>query len=751
MNGIHPFKLLGNICCLLLITVTTATADDLRETSVIGQIPDDASFLFVTREHKTIFNRVMATPLLQRWTQQSEFQKAWSELTGKNFTPNENTDETTIWWNTTEEGQLVRDFAFDALSHEFFIYGDNSWVEMPRAFAGIFKRLTKLDADIKQGEEELGDDQQAKRTLAMLKSIPDEEYAKIQIPNTTFGVWVEDVERAQQVLELLRSRLESQLQEADANFLRGIYTGPQQGDQVSGVPSYYSFNFELRGDLLPTAYLQAMFDQSELTRAQEELVYFFIDGLRSRSLTVSVGRRGHLVLFSIGGDPSKLYEQPTGDRLVDHKKFEVLQPFLERTITSLSYISDDLMRLGWTEKRSTSFYDDWAKSIREDAKDDEGIQKIVAEQLADDLVELGRDLQQFHTRPGGKLGFSVLNESSFEAYRYDWSQHPQRDASRPLEILNHVGGKPFFVHAWRKSYRPEVYNFRSKWLARVWWYLDKAAIELGKQTDGAEMLMYAMFKEQLRSYAKEFDELNRELLIPAFEDGQGAFVLDLVDTTSKPRSYLTEDFPTYPYLPRAALVFGISDRDKFLEATDGFRRMYNRFANMMASLSDDSAAEKPPIIDLPQRRDVEGGTVYWLRNNNADPDNASSQELDAVPVASVSESIVAVTTDWPLAQKILVSTPFEAPQLEFETDRPLYSLTHVNLEILWNALSEPFKRDIQRRLDENEIDKEDAIGEQLVWDLLSHLRTINTTTDFEDDKWVTHTKVVIGPGPSISE
>jgi len=43
---------------------------------------------------------------------------------------------------------------------------------------------------------------------------------------------------------------------------------------------------------------------------------------------------------------------------------------------------------------------------------------------------------------GAVMGFSFFADNGFEGYSYSWGGHPDLDSSKPLELLNHLGGNP---------------------------------------------------------------------------------------------------------------------------------------------------------------------------------------------------------------------------------------------------------------------------------------------------------------------
>jgi len=66
------------------------------------------------------------------------------------------------------------------------------------------------------------------------------------------------------------------------------------------------------------------------------------------------------------------------------------------------------------------------------------------------------DLQKYVPEPGASMSFSFLTERGLERFCYDWTQELTDDGTKPLSILNHVGGDPLFLSVGRQKYSPKT-------------------------------------------------------------------------------------------------------------------------------------------------------------------------------------------------------------------------------------------------------------------------------------------------------
>ena len=83
------------------------------------------------------------------------------------------------------------------------------------------------------------------------------------------------------------------------------------------------------------------------------------------------------------------------------------------------------------------------------------------------------------------LGF--LTASGMESYDYDWSEHPELDSSKPLDLLKHVGGNPIAVLVGRSKVSPEGYDLLVKWIGIGYRYFEEYGFpQMKPQASGPE-------------------------------------------------------------------------------------------------------------------------------------------------------------------------------------------------------------------------------------------------------------------------
>lgn len=728
-------------------------ADDLREDSIVGQLPIDTPFLAVSRLHREQYEAIKSNPAIQKLIHLEAFQNQWNRRDKKKLqvtieadealeievqgdeksvevevdVDTQNFDDFLKGLKKTEHGEEALAFLKDAASHEVFVYGDSSWVTMPKSFQFVINTMQRFSGS----SSDLTDDEKAAKLLEKLKTLPIQQYLNIQLPNIVFGCQVEDEQRAQKLFGQLKESLEEQLENSDDEAVQA-YRDSYQVQMVDGVEY---LTIKIPGSWIPFY----LIDRSQMTRNQEALLEFFLDGIRKRSFIMAFGVRDHSVLLSLGGDLKHL-NRPTGEkRLIDHPHMTKLLEMADQKVTSITYLSEAMAQVGWNKERNLKGYENWAQEIRSQSEESEGIAKVISDQAAEDVVEFGRDLQQFQAKPGAHLGYSLMTPEGLDRVSYNWSEHPERDGSQPLTILDHVGGHPILVVAGRKAYRPEVYEFRSKWLTQTWWYINKGVLAF--YPEGAnERYIYAAILDQIRPHVIEFDRITRELFVPAFNDGQAALVIDAVDLRDEPNELIKEDFPTYPYLPQVGVIWGISDREKLVEACDGYRKALNQLLVKASVMSPDDT--DPVVILKPTADEVEGGTLYHqdLKKMIAEGQN----EIPILPVGVVSDNLAAITSDKNFAMKVLESNKLTIDSPIENIDQPMSCFSHVDLAKLWNLMEPYAKQGIEQQLKSEEINSDEAEISRAMWDVLKQLKSVSSTTVKEDDAWIQRSHIRFG-------
>jgi hypothetical protein len=346
-----------------------------------------------------------------------------------------------------------------------------------------------------------------------------------------------------------------------------------------------------------------------------------------------------------------------------------------------------------------------------------------------DARKLATYIKSVIPRPGAASGVGFLTAQGYEGYAYSWGENKSVDGSKPLTILNHVGGDPLFFAAGRAKYAPENYDAAAKWLGRILYYAEKIAVEkLGPN----EREFYDAVRDDLQPLIVRLDQVNREKLVPAFRDGQGAIVLDAKATSEKWHESLPPASKPLPML-ELALVYAVSDVE-MLKA--GATEYFEIIQEALDILHEAKPEEIPELkVPPPQSREFPTGTIYFY------PLPAiAGIDKQIAPNAGLSKDTLALTLVPKQTVRLLESKPPVAEGVLKNTNRPLASAIRVNFAGLLDAIAPWIDYGILLSEDENlGPDVQEQIHTGL--SILKSFRGATAVTYQEADAWVTHSEL----------
>jgi hypothetical protein len=172
--------------------------------------------------------------------------------------------------------------------------------------------------------------------------------------------------------------------------------------------------------------------------------------------------------------------------------------------------------------------------------------------------------------------------------------------------------------------------------------------------------------------------VTREKLVPAFADGQTAFVLD---AKSVSESWHVEMPPADGELPmlEIAMVSGVSNatfvEDAFRSYFDILQQMLDKLHELSTGELQDAFPNEIPAIQLvkPQSRPVGDAAVYYYTL-------PAESRLDAqvAPNAGLSPQFMVVSVLPRFTARLLAATPLQGQGPLAQTDRPLATAGHLD-------------------------------------------------------------------------
>jgi hypothetical protein len=452
-------------------------------------------------------------------------------------------------------------------------------------------------------------------------------------------------------------------------------------------------------------------------------------------LVVSLGVFDDYVLLSMGESNAHLKSLGQGKLLLDRPELKPLRKHADRRLVEISYASEEMMAATLLTEQDIEGMMQRVEELLP-ATMDEGLRQRVRA----DAAELGQDLKAAVARPGPMLEFSFLTKDGFEGYNYSWSENLTLDGSQPLTLLEHVGGSPILFVVARGKTSPQDYELAVKWLRKLYRYFDQFALaQLGE----GQRKKFREFATKVRPLLAQLDRANRQMLIPALEDGQMALVID-GRTISK--QWCTEmpvaDVPL-PML-EVALVLGVSHAELLKEGVTEYIQAINRFFRILHELQPE---EIPQLqIPSPERQALAEGSAYlWPLPAGWGIDKALT------PNAGLSDR-VAVFAATPAHTRRLLSPSkpaFDSGPLS-DIDRPLAAAFALNFAALMHTVEPWMEYGLDQAMKRWDPQRDSfpmptalpALREQMRvgMQILRCFRGVSGVSYFEDDALITHTQ-----------
>ena len=651
-RGLPAVAVLG----LLLVLVTSAVrADDLRETTSLKIVPADAAFYSSCLRNReqyeafvgsNAFAKLMAIPAIQSGVQY--LKDSWANPPDPDFA------EFKKFIEQPENQQLV-ELLGEMVSDEVFFYGDSSLGEA----LAFMQQINAVQQTAMLRALETGEDPGA----AMMQEIADlvaKQGDKLKVPQLIIGFKLREKDKAETQLARLETVLKAALADNADLSMRLLRQQIGEGD-------YLTYTFD--GRMIPWDEIREE-DIGDAREAFEKLK----ERVMAMTAVVSVGIRGEYAIVGVGPSTDYLEGIGAGELLADRPEFAPLYPHQDKPITAIGYVSKEfLVNISNVEQAFGNMADSIKMVLTLSDVDPD-----VADELGKDMDALVADLTALVPEPGAQMGFSYLTPRGYESYMYDWTQHEYVDGSKPLTILNHVGGDPLIVAAGRSKITPESYDLCFKWLKRAGHYADYFARR--EISDDEQLRQYEEFVKQATPLLERAETVTREVLIPALADGQGALVIDAKLTSKQWAESLPPSETPLP-VPEIAMVYGISDADAIRQAFGEYFDIAQKLVDAAHEINPD---EVPPIkLEPPKSREFPSGTVYYY------PLPAEGGvNVRIAPNAGLSDEF-AILSYVPLQTKrCLDSTPLavEGPLAQYY-DKPLAAAGHCNFAGIIDALT----------------------------------------------------------------
>lgn len=598
--------------------------------------------------------------------------------------------------------------ALDALSQEVFVYagdGAGDFTSLLMETAGGAKYGPVLQKFLGQ---DVGDLDRARVRLGLQALAEKPE--RLRVPDLIVGFQVAEPKK---VADQLR-RLDPLL----ADALKGTpLAGRSKRAKVGGDDFLV---LELDGSLVP-------WDKVPIAEYEEKKGEFdpLLKRLKAMKLTVAVGVRQGYLLVAIGESVDRITRfGGDGPRLAGRPELKPLAKAAGRPLTAVGYTSAKLRQATATKAEDVTGFAELSKWGLEFAGLPEDLRNAIQKDVEALTKAIGRGL----VKPGAAMHFSVRTARGWETFDHDYTD-PGPGQSRPLTLLNHLGGDPLLAAVWRSGTTVEDYRAFVKWVTTFAGHAEKVAV--AKELVPAETI--ALFRKAVLPILRELSDVTEKLWLPALEDGQQGFVVDAKWTSKK--WHESVETPQALPLPEVGLVLGVSDAEKFAQALEGYRTVVNKAIAKARELAPPGSV---PEFEIPKPKvEKAGGTTFAFYPIPAE----WGIDKQFQPTGGLSERVAALTLSRGHTERLLKATPLRtglAPLADL--DRPLDSAFYFN----WSAWVDAIDPWADYAIRAAGADDEAAAIARKVVVALRVFRAYGSATYREGGATVTHSEAVFG-------
>jgi hypothetical protein len=605
-------------------------------------------------------------------------------------------------------------------SHEVFIYGGQNFVPFVelamRVGNGVrYGPLTQLGEGSKNANQA--------QIVAVLRVLA-KHVDLIRIPDLLIGFRLSEPTRAVAQFKRLTDLIESQA---------GSEPMLKKHVKINKDEKKTTITLTLPGELIP--WDKIPLQDYESSPGEFDAV---VKKIREMKLIVTLTNREDYVLASIGESNGALARLGTDKPLADAPEIKQLAEHADRKTLGLSYASREFISRVAATGEDFSFLGEALKAMAKRGELTEEQQK----KLRSDLDGLQQELKQVLPRPGAQASITLAGDKGLESYSYKWTDGAKAAASRPLTLLDHVGGSPLVAVVGNIGRLGEKYKFLAKWSKVA--YADFEDIVLPKWDDEKKE-KFEEWRKTLLPTLKRFDQTTQTVLLPALEGGQWAFVLDAKIKSKQWHAFLPAREKALPLL-ELALVLGLQDTEPLQRAFTDYRKTLNE---LIAKVHDVYSNLPEFEIPEPNNKSSKLGTIYYYpipEQLGLDP--------QLMPNAGLSKTVAAATLSQNHTDRLLASTPLAAGGSKIiDSGKPLLSAAYCDWAGLMTALAPWGEFLTETILDRQGIEGDDpadphsrsGILKQVRdgLDILKALKHFASATYLQEDKVVTHTELAV--------
>jgi hypothetical protein len=517
-----------------------------------------------------------------------------------------------------------RGLLHDAISNEVFVFGDKSATDFLEAMYTIMNAM--------QIQASLVDPDDSQTSAQVILNSLNAHVDKLATPGLVIGFKVTDKARAAKQVDELKEILEGQI--AAVPQLEGKFKKQSVGGSDFLV-------LELDGGMIDIPWEDYEQEAGQYDKLKEKL--------KKLKAAICIGVRDDYLLVAIEPSVEAIGKLGTGPKLSEAKELQPLAKYADRKLIAVSFLSKRFVE---TLSNTDQQIENMVNLVRQ-ALAQSDLEEDAQKRIGKDLDELAGDLKKVLPKPGATMGFSYLTDRGIESYSHDWGENNVYDGSKPLSLLDHVGGNPLLAYVARGKYRPEDYQLVQKWVRKGYQYFEEYGVPA---LDDEQQETFKKIKEIGTPLVKRLDKATGELLMPALADGQSGLVLDAKLISSKWFRGMPQDDQPLPMI-ELAVVFGVSDAAMLKKAVDEYKSIADDLVEELKKEVPDSV---PADYTIPKAKTREvktaagTGTIYFYTL----PEEAGV-DAQLTPNAGLSDRVAVLSVSPKQSARVLADTPLK--------------------------------------------------------------------------------------------
>jgi hypothetical protein len=701
---------------LLAGLTTPVCAEDKKIDSSLSLIPADAAYYSAMLRNREQLDAAAKSKAWAKIKALPAYQMAVAALQ-QQYSDSGSLAPLYQWAQQAENKELL-DVLAEAVSDEIFCYGGASLVDFLNLVSQVNMAhnvgpLQEIVAKGKVDGEQVSKGQ-VRAMLRVLARNPD----KVRFPDFVLGFRLANPKKAEAQIK----RLETLLNAFAAQ--QAMLEGRVKRVKVGGG-DFLTLNLD--GSMVP-------WDPAVITDLAEAAGEFdgVVKQVKALKLTLALGVRDNFLLFSFGPSSDVLATLGgTGKRLTALPELQPLMRAADKRITSISYTSKAVLAGSKMSQKDVDLLSQLARQGLETA----GVPEAKRKEIEKDLNEFASGMKKNMPEPGANLSYSFLSERGYEGFTYNYGKSPETDASKPLTLLDHVGGDPILAAVGRSRGSLDDYLAFSKWVKKAFGHAGPLIVD---KLDKEQQEKYEQVSKVVLPLLKRLDEVTGQMLLPALADGQVGFVLDAKWKSKQWQAALPPSSKELPMLELALLV-GVSDADLLEKAMKSYKKIIEDAVAQAKELAPPDTVV-PLKIPEPEVKVSTAGKLFVFRL-------PAEWKLDpqVSPTAGLSPRVGVLTLSAEHAERLLTSKPLKVEGGPLaDTKRPLAGAVYFNWPVFVDALRPWVVFGVEQAQLEKQMPGQDVLKQVgTVLDVLKVLRLSTSATYIENGALITHSETVI--------